>query len=452
MLEQKLFFTRNGEYTVWEKIQFLKEASLKEIINYIYETGCRIESMQNNSLRKGIIYKLCTSKEYELIKKDILELIDKHFYKDNAVDKADFNGLLFKIDFSYMDISNAYKALQKLNEIKEEYDIDNPKFYIFLRKNEECIDIRLNTTKINEYKDNFNEQFMNTELRLYFKLGLILMTDYSEYTHIKSIKTKLIDDIQKLLTNTSVRLEPYKLSDMTLRVLLKKSKKYSSKFKFSIDGIMDVDFNVSENINDDPLMYDSLREFYDKHLISVIKISMSDNEDKYITVDGEKGKLISRSKNMEVKDINEFIELLSYVIKYDYLNNNYMKNIKNMAKDKLIGPTTNKMAQIESLYLEIENNIKKNVDEDPDNAVIIRNTFFYCLIKGVMVNQYNEMDFNLNDEIVSTLAKVLCLDKKLINSLFNYVINLARNPDNNDLLETFDKFINSKGEFNVSKI
>lgn len=456
MLEQKLFFTRNGEYTTWEKVQSLNESSTENIISYL-EKELKIkvnEYKKVNSSYKGILYKICTSITDEKIRDQINTLINEYFRRENSVEKSDFNALLFKMEINHIDVEIAYKLLQKLNQKKEEYNIESPEFYIFLRKDESCIDIRLSTTKINEYKDNSNEQFMNTEVRIYFNLGLVLMTDYSEYTHMKSIKTQLINDIHVLLRNTKVKLEPYKLSDMTLRVLLKKSKKYSSKFKFSIDDFMDVDFNVSENINDDPLKYDSLKEFYDKHSIYAIKISMSDNEDKYISVDGEKGKLISRSKNMEVRDIDGFVELLSDVIKYDYLNNNYIKNIKNAAKIKLIAPTTTKIAQVESLYSEIEKKIKKYLGEsnDPDNIALIRNSLFYCLIKNILIKQNEEIKFELDYKVLGMLSNLLDVDKKLINNLFNHIMTLALEPKCNDLLETLDNFINVKGELNVNEV
>lgn len=455
MLEQKLFFTRNGEYTVWEKIQSLKESSLEEIIYYIKES-LKInlgEDKYSNSSNKRILYTLCVSEEDETIKEILNSLIDQYFLRDN-IEKSDFNALLFKLDLSYMDVDIGYRLLQKLKEKRNEYNIEKPQFDIFLRKNDDCIDIRLSTTKVNEYKDNSNEQFVNTEVRIYFDFGLILMTDYNDYTHIKSIKTKLINDIQALLTNTESKFEPYRLSDMALRVLLKKSKKYSSKFKFSIDGFIDVDFSVSENINDDPLQYDGLREFYDNHPISVIKISMSDNEDKYITVDGEKGKLISRSKNMEVKDIDEFIHLLRDVIKYDYLNNNYIKNIKDIAKRKLVGPSATKISKVESIYGQIEKKIKVYLGEniDPDSVAIIRNAFFYCLIMKIFKIECPDIKFEIDDEILGTLSKLLEINRDSINKLFNYIISLAINPNINDLLEALDEFISIKGELNVNQI
>lgn len=450
MLEQKKFFTRNGEYTNWEKIQALKESCLQEIINKISE----FTILEDSSSNRRYIYRLCEDSKYENIKDKVLKLVNTYFYREANIEKTDFNGLLFKMDFSYFDIENSYRVLQRLNECKDEYELNNPQFHVFLRKEQGCIDIRLSTTKLNEYKDNSNEQMINTELRLYFKLGLILMTDYSEYTHSKTIKMQLIDNIQKLLTNTHIKIEPYKLSDMTLRVLLKKSKRYSSKFKFSIDDFMDVDFIVSESINEDPLKYDGLKEFYDKHQISAIKISMSANEDKYISIYGEKGKIISRSKSMEVRDIDEFIELLSYVIKYDYLNSNYKKRVKDIAKRKLIGPTATKMSKVDSLYLEVENSIKKYLgkDQDLDNITIIKNAFFYCLTKGIYKATNKNIRFYVNEDIIPILMKVLEIDKNIINKLFDSLISLLVDADNDDILESIDKFINSVGELNVNEI
>lgn len=452
MIEQKLFFTRNGEYTMWEKINLIKEEDLNFLMKYIEETmniDLNDSKFLNSSKERMIftIYKLKTVNSRELE-----NLIDQYFSVNN-IEKSDFNASLFRIDLSYININIGYIELQDLMKKNDEYGVDNISTCVFLRKDINCIDIRLSSIKINDYKDNDNEQFVNTEVRIYFNFGFILMTDFNEYTHTKTVKTKLIQNIKNLLTDMCQDVLPYTLSDIALRVLLKKSKKYASKFKFSIDDYINVDFNIIYNIGDDPLQHAGLREFYDKHPISLIKISMNSNEEKYITIDGERGKLICRSKSMEVKDIDEFIYLLKDVIKYDYLNVNYIKQIKLIAKRKLVGPSLTKISQVDGIYIEIIKNIVTFLGDnnDVDTISITRNAFIYCLINNIIINNNIQIKFKLDERVVKLLSKLLEQDKENIYMLFDYIMNLAIN-NNDNILEVFDEFINLKSERNVSQI
>lgn len=452
MLEQKLFFTRNGQYTIWEKINSVEDDNLDLIIKYIIEVlgiDLQQESYMNSS-RERLIYTV-----YKL-NQNINEKLENEIQKYSlveSIEKSDFNAVLYKLDLSYMNIDLVYSKLERLQEKDSEYDLDNIKSTVFFRKNEKCIDIRLSSTKINDYKDNSNEQFINTEIRIYFELGLMLMTDYNEYTHNRTVKAKLLENLNMLLNNNYQKIESYKLSDITLRFLLKKSRKYASKFKFYVDEYINVDFNVVDSIGDNPLEHAGLREFYDKHQISAIKILMNSNEEKYITVDGEKGKLISRSKNMEVKDIDEFVKLLSDVIKYDYLNVDYKKNIKDIAVRKLIGHTAYKLAQVEDIYTGIENKIAEylNNKKDIETIVLTRNTFLYCLINNKSIDSSDTITYKLDKGIIQQLCKLLNIQKESIAKVFNHIVTLTI-TNNDNLLEALDEFINLKGDLNVNQV
>lgn len=448
MIEQKLFFTRNGEYTIWEKINSLKEEDLNKIIEFINNEMNKVyDEIQDESYKKRYIYTVYKSKEN---KDGILEEINKYFLPDR-INKCDFNANLYKINLNYTDINLAYNQLQKLKTLNNQYEISNMSTYIFLNKNENCIDIKISSLKLNAYKDNSNEQIINTEVRIYFELGLIIMTDYSEYTHNKKIKDILLANVYSLLNDNYQNKGTYKLSDITLRILLKKSNKYASKFKFYIDDYVNVDFNVKDDIGVNPLEHSGLREFYDKHKISLINICMSSNTDKYITIDGEKGKVISRSKSMEVSDINEFINLLNEVIRYDYLNFDYKKNIRSVAMRKMRGHTATKVSYVNDLYDNIEDKINKYLDDknDVDTVALTRNTFFYCLVNKKMVINKNDRKFKLDSGIINQLSKWLDIGKNNIESTFEYLLEVAIS-NNDSLLESFDNYINFTGEVNVN--
>lgn len=449
MIEQKLFFTRNGEYTIWEKINSLNENNLDQIITLINDNNCvESEDFEDVAYKKRYIY--TSYKDYEDIRSLLEEEINKYFLS-NRIDRCDFNASLYKINLNYTNIDLADRQLQNLKLLNHEYEVKNIITKIFPNKIDSYIDIRLSSLKINDYKDNSNEQIINTEVRIYFKLGLIAMTDYNDYTHNKKVKDLLLTNVYSLLNDEYKNRETYKLSDITLRLLLKKSKKYSSKFKFFIDDYVNVDFNIIENMGTNPLEHSGLRDFYDKHKISLIKICMSSNTDKYITVDGEKGKIGSRSKAIEVKDIDEFINLINEVIKYDYLNFDYKKNIKDVAMRKLRGHTAKKVSYVNDLYHNIEGKIKEYLGEkkDIDTVEFTRNTFFYCLINNKMVNNIGEIKYKLNIESINKLSNWLGIEKYCIEATFDYLVKIAVNNDEN-LLESFDDYINFMGETNVN--
>lgn len=449
MLEQKLFFTRNGEYTIWEKIDSLNEKELDNVLEYIRcEMKAEIEPLYEISRKKRAIYSFYGSSA----NKDsaIENVINLYFSLDN-VSKSDFNATLYKIDLKFTDIELGYSQLQKVKVICKGYGIENLVASLFIKKVESCIDIRFSSNKMSDYKDNSNEQIINTEVRIYFNLGLILVTDYSDYTHSKTVKELLLNDIYKLLNDNFENKTSYKLSDITLRLLLKKSKKYASKFKFYVDDYLNVAFNVVEDMGTNPLDHAGLREFYDKHKISGIKIAMNSNEDICIYVDGDRGKLITRTKNMEVKYIDEFIILLNDVIKYDYLNFDYKKNIKDAAMRALIGHTAQKISLVEDVYKIVEDKIMISLGDksDIETLALVRNTFFYCLVNRRLVKDKIDVDNELESGVVKQLSKWLNVEKKVINSTFDYLIKIAMDS-NESILEDFDEFINSRGEVNVN--
>jgi len=283
---------------------------------------------------------------------------------------------------------------------------------------------------------------------------LIVVTDYTEYTHLKSIKNALIEEIRCILINTNGLLEPYILSDIALRVLLKISKKYASKFKFAVDDYMNLSCNMLDTVTDDPLSISGLKELYDKHKIFGIKICMSPNEEKYIAVDGKKGKLISRSKSMEISDIDELVKLISEIVKYDYLNSDYIKQTKDIAKRVLVGPTTNKIAQVESMYSVINTLISQTLKDktDKDGITLVFNAFFYSLLKKVKIVDNIELTYVIDDGVALVINKIFGMSVNKINKLFNMVINLALIQESDMLLAELDDFIKRQGEEHASSI
>ena len=186
MIEQKLFFTRNGKYTTWEKIVSLNEESLDNILTFINSLiNYNIGNIEDTDSKRTTIFSLYESNvEF----KDLIEEKINEYFSSENINKCDFNGSLFKMNLNYINIDIAYDNLQQLYNMNDDYGINGIITEVFLNKNRQHIDIRLTSNKKNQYKNNTNEQIINTEVRIYYKFGLILMTDYSEYTHSKKVK------------------------------------------------------------------------------------------------------------------------------------------------------------------------------------------------------------------------------------------------------------------------
>lgn len=452
MLEQKLFFTRNGEYTLWEKLLEISQEKLENIKLYILDyLQVDMQEYRNASIESYIYncYRVIDSKYQEILSMQI----DQFFNEDKGLG-TDFNGTLYKMDVSYMNAEIIYNLLEKLEEKVSIFNIEDLKISRFIRTEENCVDLRVTSTKKIDYKENINDRIINTEVRIYIDLGLMVITDYSDYTHAKSVKALLIQEIRYILLNQNSFLAPYTLSDMALRVLLKRSKKYASKFKFTVGDYMSLDCNILENVEDDPLSISGLKEIYDKHKMFEIKISMSDNDEKYITVDGERGKLSSRSKCIEISDINEFITLISEIVRYDYLNSNYIKQVKDIAKRVLIAPTTSKVSQVDDIY----SNIHKSITDvlafrvDMDNRSLTINAFFYSLLNKIEVSEDIINEYEIDKGTLQKIRKILDIDIENVNKLYNKVIKIALSQDNDILITELDRFIKQYGEKYVNSI
>lgn len=452
MLEQKLFFTRNGEYTLWEKLNEISTEKLESIKSYISEElQVNMQGYEDASTESYIYncYRLIDGEQKSLLDMQITQFFDE----DKSVG-TDFNGILYKMDVSFMNAEIIYNLLERLEEKVDMFDIQGLKIFRFIREEENCVDIRLTSTKKIDYKENINDRLINTEVRIYIDLGLMVMTDYSDYTHAKSVKSTLIQEIRHIIINQNGVLNPYTLSDMALRVLLKRSKKYASKFKFTVGDYMSLDCSILDNVTDDPLLISGLKEIYDKHKIFEIKVSMSANEEKYITIDGERGKLSSRSKCVENSDINEFVILISEVVKYDYLNSNYIKQSKDIAKRELLGPTTSKISQVDGLYSIICKSITSILKSkvDIDNISLTINAFFYSLLKKIEVSEGVTSEYEIDKVTLQTIKKIYGIESIKVNKLYNKILEIALSQDSDALIAELDGFVKQYGEQYVNSI
>lgn len=453
MLEQKLFFTRNGRYTLWEKLQIIKSENLKEIKRYILDNMTLYEEQVEKKSLKGFIFNAYNLMEENCIKEEVGNMINRSFLQNNNRG-SDFNGVIYKLDVKFIELDSIYNLLGNLKELNEISGVQNVAIEIYKREINDCIDIKVSSVKAIEYKENINNMTINTEVRIYRNLGLIIVTDYNEYTHSKSFKNELIREIRKVLLNSHSLMEPYKLSDISLRVLLKRSNKHASKLKFILNESTNLICNVKEDVYDNPLDIQEIRDLYDNHMMFGVKIAMGDNEEKYINVDGEKGKLISRTKNIEMEDIDSFVNLLSEVIKYDYLNVNYGSKIKNIARIKMVGPSVKINSQVDDLIIELNqtfNNIMK-YSIDRDIILIAINAFFYSLINKIQIKEDVNKNHDLDERIIRVIKKIFEVDIEYIENLFNKIIEICSIDENCNIINLLDNFITQQGELYANSI
>ena len=445
MLEQKLFFTRHGEYTIWEKISMNNKENLYHIKLEI-EDIFQIDLGEDERVIINNIYNLYNreSKENKVV---IENIIDNNFYRD---DKSDFNAILYKFDNSNININTVDNKLNKLSERVDLYDESEFEIDKFTDIESRIVDIRLRSKKLDYYKGSSNEQVLNTEVRIYLNWGLVVMTDFSDYTRKKSIKNNLISDISHIIMGSESKIEECILSDMTLRVLLKQSKNNASKYKFTIDGLMDVDFSIIDGNSENPLYYEHLRGFYEKSKLSAIKISMNSNSEKNITIDGNKAKIRAQSKNLTDSDINEFMGCLNEVMRYDYLNKDYSLEVFEKTKNKLVGTTIQRKNTIEGLYNEVYQAIYKELGDNVDIDIksILNNSFFYCLLNNVKINYSRNINLELDSKTIKLISKLFAINSETINKLYTDLIYIGKHTEI-DILEEIDRYIMDEGVENV---
>ena len=448
MLEQKLFFTRNGEYTLWEKLFFNNIDNLLMIKDEL-ESDLNIKVGGDKDTLINDIY-LNYSNECKIERKEKIESIINRFFTSDNLEKLDFNALLFRFDNTYLELESIEKKIDDLSEIIKDYEEKNLNLYKYVSIEDKTIDIKLTSKKNKQYKGNINEQILNTELRIYSDLGLIIMTDYGDYTHKKSIKNSLISDISILLTGNQFSIKECVLTDMTLRLLLKESKTTASKFKLSMEGLMDVNFKLADDNTDNLLEYDPVKPFYEKYKLSLIRISMNDDKEKYITIDGTKGKLNSRSKTLNHKDIDEFMECLSKVMRYDYLNKSYIEEISKIADKELIMTRIAKRNYVENMYFGIKNQIEFDLEgyENKELSINLTNAFFYFLLYDIDTINSENYEFNIEEKLLKKIKKIFKVDNSIANNLYNSILQLAINQNN--ILELIDNHITCREVENVN--
>lgn len=454
MKEQKLFFTRNGRYTLWEKLNALPENFLYELFMFVYADKCWIETMPG-AYREYPAYIYRVHEEVlsiETDKKALIDEVDKYFQLV-AEPKSDFNAIIFKYQATSFDMKTAKIKLNALQKDLDEFEIEGLSIEFFcydkLNGNENVIDVRFTTEKSMFFKQNENKQILNTEIRVYLDYNIALMTNFTEYTHNAGEKHKFIMSVLSCVSTNTSKIYPLRFSDLCLRYLLTISKKLPSKFKFEVEGRLKIGIDIKHpNKDDNALKHDEVKYFYDRYQLSLLKVVLSEEEEKYLTIDGAEGKLISKSQNIDVVDIDTFINKLSDLLKYDYLNDSYKKEFTSMATRELVCTSFQKDIIVDDCYTDVERSIKEIMDEDKvysEYIITIRNAFFFC-IKSNIFYDINDVIYTLEGKSVEYMATIAKKPVTQINKLFSTLMKIVKvNEDNlENFIVSFDKLINDK--------
>lgn len=450
--EQKLFFTRNGKYTIWEMLNLLNEDSLDILFNYIYVEKSWTEFAPGPySEFPSYIYKV-----YE----DILKTEEDKLSLYNIIDQQfklieeplnDFNGYIYIINSSIFDMKSILLNLEKLKDNITDMEIDNleMEYYIYdgIDEGNHIVDFCFSNKKFTNYKQNSIEQIINTEIRIYVDLNIAVMTNYSDYTHRDSEKNKFINTILENISSHKGEIDPLKLSDTALRNLVLVSDQVPSKFKFDIEGRADVGVAIkNSSTSNNPFNHDEVKKMYEKFSVSQLKVTLSEDDEKYLIIDGKEGKIHSKSKNLNYFDIDSFVLKLSTLFKFDYLNYTYEKEIKNLANIELTGTENTKYNIVSTCYKNIYDLIKSILNDKPDEfATMVRNSFFHILTLKDFYVVGEERD-SIDDRTLKYLSRITRKNGDSITTILHILIKISEENDKlEDLMVSLDYYIKNRG-------
>lgn len=440
--EQKLLFTREGKYTLWEMLNHLDETQLRKIYMIAFDSKF-IETIPSNiNQYPNALYKIYDSLNTPFDREKILQEIQTAF-TESKTPRYEFNCILYKFKglvLPYKDIVESLSNLYFSNDEKEKLESFKIDFQIKSTLSKvPVIDIIFSSTRTEGYKGNDLQRKINTEIRIYPDVNLALMTNYNDYTHSESQKNSFITNTIAAITNSNTVVRPTILQDHSLRSLLLMKDVNPSKMKFDVDGRLQVGIKILQDQNiDSAINQEEIKRFYHQYEISQIAITISEAEEKYLYIDGRHGKLISRNKNLELKDIDHFIYQLKSLLKYDYVYVNYRKNLLKRALRKLNSTSSSISNYVDSLIKETKKVIyEKTKDETQVFNTIIENVFFTTLIEG---NIFRADDSINNDEMFSPdtalyLIKIFEEEIKDIEIHLNAIIKLYE--ESNKTLEVF---------------
>ncbi|KKC46950.1 hypothetical protein VE23_07050 [Paenibacillus sp. D9] len=452
MKERKLFFTRNGQFSFWEKLNALKFEMLEELYYFVVEKKWTSLYPRNNDEFPSFIYKI-----YEVggNQQASLETKVDELFSLVELPKSDFNAYVYHYPGQSLDLVSAEINLNKLKDSVLDFKIEGLEIDIFpyeiMNNHKNVIDIRFTSGRSLYFKQNENIQFLNTEIRFYLEKRMAVVTNFSQYTHNDADKALFINkSIQQVSSYRGANLSPILLSDQSLReLLLLEDTQLPTKLKFEVEGRLKVKIDVSDKSNfNDLVLQDEVKYFYDKFPLTNIRVNLSEVGEKWLSVDGAEGKLMTRAQNIEVCEIDSFVEKLSILIEYDYLNRNYLEDIQNRANHKLITTQSTKNMIIKSCYHDVEIKIS-DYQKDFTGVFIklLQNAFFYCINTRLYLKPKatEKTYYALDVKTIGYLARINDVKPEAITNILLSLLELySEHKDNiKDLMVAIDDLIQS---------
>ncbi|WP_096201852.1 hypothetical protein [Bacillus sp. FJAT-45350] len=451
-LEQKMFFTRHGVFTIWEMLNHLSEEMYNQL--YIYALGKRLVNTRprNNEEFPNFFYKLSEDLEGD-IKKEFNDQI-KTLFLTRPKPMFDFNAILYQF---IGDMNNSDTINQKLSMLRRdvnEFGVEGLKisYNIFSTvKKQPIIDVKFSSQRPDFFKGNKNEISLNTEIRIFLECNIALVTNYSNFTHTNSQKELFVKKVLECILVTRGEVKPTKLKDQSLRSLLLVEGSIPSKLKFNIDGMYQVGVDILNPTDiKDTIAQNELKQLYERHQISHVKVTISEVENKVLMIDGFNGKLISRAKTLLPQDINDFIYQLTDLLKYDYLNFNFKKDLITKANGSLISTFAGTENLLKTCYKNLRECLNDVCNDETGVFVdVLENSFYFCLIRNIKLASQieSELAFDLDPTVIETLSKICNYDKDSIIDLLKRLLHLYGENKNSleKFLEQIDRLIKSAG-------
>jgi hypothetical protein len=443
--EQKLFFTRHDEYSEWEMLEHLPQPLLEKLYKFALEKHWAQSHPRSTDDYPAFLFRLYTElpeEERELFYKKIKD-------EFNSIEKplSDFNGLLYHYSGTSFDVSSACANLEELRKNINTLGIPDLEMMFFTGGN--ILDVRFTTKKLSSYKKSDIDQMIHTEIRVYLDKNLALMTNFTDYTHKDSEKQIFIQKVIERVSSYRGKIVPVELSDSLLRKLLATTGTIPTKFTFDIEDRMLVGFKFKDVLElEEMIRHDKFKSFFDSGLLQYVKIKISPNDNKFLQIEGPEGKILSRTKNLEAQDIDSFIiNLLSPLIKFDYLNKDYKHTLRQMAIAKLGGLKNQKSIIANRIYKDILDTVYTVIkDETQVKTHLIVNTFIFCLKNEIFFLDREPLkEYQLKPETVGYLSKIVEKDAKVILNLFSNLLSIymENSSELNTLFETLDHHINT---------
>ncbi|MBU5353368.1 hypothetical protein KQI74_13815 [Paenibacillus barcinonensis] len=440
--EQKLFFTRNGEYTFWEQLVNLTEEHLEILLNFCFTnfkpTGAPGEIDEYPYWLYKQFQSLTERKDKDLLNLKVIEL-----FSETREPLNDFNALLYYVPAEMYDMTSAIANLASLNNI--DFEIENIVIETFKREKGNQIDIRFRSPLISRYKESELEQFINTELRVYLDSKIILITNWSQYTHSEKQKEIFVNEVSKRVSSMRIDLNPFKFSDSLMRKLLHTGRQQTSKLKFALEDRLKVAIEIGQSFTiHEAILHDEIKYFYNKGSLALLKVTLDNDSSKSLIIDVE-GKLMSRTKNLCCSDIDEFIERLHPLLKYDYLNEDYKGLFKNLAYVNLQGINYQKDIQVNKCLATLQKIISDKC-KDPTSVfpTVILNTFLYCVVHQIYLTDQDSVQVEITESILRYIAQIRMVRREQINNILNTLLKhyYLLNHDIELLLEKYHELVN----------